>query len=260
MMYNLKHTILGLALLLSFSALSQTPHQVINSAGTDRPAASGSLTLTDNVGEVFVQTVDNGNSMITQGFLQKFNVVPGVRIDFLINHVTCAGKKDGNITISLSNSQPSYTLTYIWSDTTLCPQNNCDRLDSLGADTLVLTVLVTRPLGGNSTVTDTVTSPPIIVRDEKGPCKVFVYTGITANNDNINDFLYVKDIELYPDNRMSIYNRWGNILFDRNKYDNLTVRWPEEEDLRTLTSGTYFYILELGTGETQKGWVELLKN
>jgi len=263
MMQKTQHRIFGLALFLTLSlcVFAQAPHQVINSAGGERSAPGGTLTLTDNVGEVFVQTVNGGTNTITQGFLQNFSILPDVSLDLLINHVTCRNKKDGNISTSLSNSNPSYTIAYIWSDTTLCPSNNCSRLDSLSADTLFLTVLVTRPLGGGNTITDSIVRGPIIILDVNPPCDVTVYSGVTANNDNVNDYFHIKNIEQYPDNRLSIYNRWGALLFDRNGYDNTTVRWPEDADLRTLTSGTYFYVLELGDGgKPIKGWIELLKN
>lgn len=261
MKHIFQYSILALMLSLSFCVMAQTPHQVINSAGKDRVSPSLSLTLTDNVGEVFVQTVNGGTNTITQGFLQDFNVYPGVSVTVFTNNVSCLGKKDGRLSVSLSNTLPSYTITYLWSDTTLCPSKNCSTLDSLGADTLFLTVIVTRPLTGGGTISDSTVTGPHIVTDVNPPCNVTIYNGVTANNDNVNDFFYIENIDQYPNNRLTIYNRWGNKLYDVNKYDNVDIRWPKDEDLRTLTSGTYFYILELGdNSSTIKGWIELLKN
>jgi len=258
-LHSLKFVLLAWALPLFCWA--QSPHQVINSAGQDRVSPSGTLILTDNVGETIIQTVPGGTNIITQGFLQTFNILPGVNLEVLTSPVTCAGRKDGRISTSLSNTLPTYTISYIWSDTTLCSTNNCSSLDSLGAMSVSLTVVVIRPIGAGNVLIDTITRGPIVILDDNPPCDVTVYTGITANNDNVNDYFYVKDIETYPDNRVSIYNRWGNLLFDRNGYNNTTIRWPEEDALRTLTSGTYFYVLELGNGgKALKGWIELVKN
>lgn len=256
----------GLALLLSLSlcALSQTINpQVINSAGGDRPSGSGNLLLVDNVGEVFIQTVNGGTNSITQGFLQSFSVAPGYTADIGHSNVTCQGKKDGTAFVEILPEVPEgYTITCIWSDTTLCPQNDCLRLDSLGPGTFSVTVILTRTISPGVTASDTIEKNySITVLDINPQCDIVVYTGVTANKDNVNDYFYIKNIEQYPDNRLTIYNRWGGKLYDVNKYDNVEVRWPEEEDLRTLTSGTYFYILELGNGTAPiKGWVELLKN
>jgi len=254
------HTIVCFLLLGVVSLRAQTPHQVINSAGQDRVSPSLSLTLTDNVGEAFVQAVNGGTNSITQGFLQYFSIAQyDSAVVVLINPVSCHGNKDGNITVS---SSPIYSVSYLWSDTLLCPSKNCSNLDSLGADTLYLTVIVKRPLSGGGTISDTIRKNfRCIVTDPNPPCNVTIYNGVTANGDNANDYFYIKNIEEYPNNRLTIYNRWGNKLYDVNNYNNSTIRWPEGDDLRILTSGTYFYVLELGDNASViKGWIELLKN
>ncbi|HQQ94694.1 MAG TPA: gliding motility-associated C-terminal domain-containing protein [Bacteroidia bacterium] len=265
---------LGL-ILINLDSVAQLSPQVINSAGGDRPASNGVL-LTDNVGEPFIQKVDasSGNFMITEGFLQEFNMGP-MKLNILHQDVSCSFNKDGWIRAELSNVAPNYTVNFIWSDTTLCLKHKCSvrdsqsvdglfkvhQVDSLPAMTVYLKVAVIRPVSGG-TITDTIRSNAITIVDSKKPCKVTVFTGVTANNDGVNDYFYIKNIELFPSNRLTIYNRWGNRLFDRNGYDNYLVRWPDEGDLRTLTSGTYFYILELDDPEktVMKGWIELLKN
>lgn len=251
-------------LLLPLRIQAQTPHQVINSAGGDRPAASGTLVLTDNVGEPFVSSEPGGNFLITQGFLQIFSIAPQIQLEVLKSDVTCLGKKDGRISTSLTNFSDT-TVRYLWSDTTLCPpSDNCSELDSLGAMTLTLTVLVTRPAFAGSTLTVTDTLREVItISDLNPPCQVTVFTGVTANEDNINDFFHIKNIDQFPNNRVSIYNRWGNLMYEQSGYnqDFDDKRWPTKDHLETLVSGTYFYILDLGEGGGLiKGWVELLKN
>ena len=94
------------------------------------------------------------------------------------------------------------------------------------------------------------------------PCKIKVYNGISANADFNNDFLSIDNIKEYPKNRVTIYNRWGNLLADINGYnpEMSDKRWPQEADLTKLQSTTYFYIIELGDGSKPiKGWVELIK-
>jgi gliding motility-associated-like protein len=242
-----------------FMTFAQTSPQVINSAGQERSSPNGSLTLTDNVGETFIQTVSGGNNTITQGYLQDF-VLPGVTISVYKTDVTCRGKKDGRISVSLSNVAPSYTISYFWYGTTVCPQNNCNVLDSLSADTINLKVVILKPLGSGGTIKDSILYGPIIILDINPPCDIIIYNGVTANNDGNNDYFFIDNINQYPDNRVTIYNRWGNKLYDKNKYDNKDVRWPEQGDLSTLVSGTYFYVIDLGDNKPIKGWIELLKN
>ncbi len=86
---------------------------------------------------------------------------------------------------------------------------------------------------------------------------ITISNGITPNNDGKNDFFYIENIEYYPENKVSIYNRWGKELFNSKGYDNKEVVWPRKGE--TLPSGTYFYVLELGDGTgISKGWLEIL--
>jgi gliding motility-associated-like protein len=88
-----------------------------------------------------------------------------------------------------------------------------------------------------------------------------VFTGITMNGDGLNDVLFIENISEFPNNRLTVYNRWGTQLYDQQKYDNLTNAWPTADDANKLVSSTYFYVLDLGDGSKPlKGWIELIKN
>ncbi|MDI9342501.1 MAG: gliding motility-associated C-terminal domain-containing protein [Sediminibacterium sp.] len=93
-----------------------------------------------------------------------------------------------------------------------------------------------------------------------GGCEVSAGNAVTPNNDNANDIFVINNIERYPDNRVTIYNRYGIEIFKTKGYDNSAIAWPRNADLNTLTSGTYFYIIQLNDTATPiKGWVEILK-
>lgn len=57
----------------------------------------------------------------------------------------------------------------------------------------------------------------------------------TPNNDNINDFFYIKGIE-ESEARLFIYNKWGHCVYFSQNYQN---NW----DARGLPEGVYYYIL-----------------
>lgn len=57
---------------------------------------------------------------------------------------------------------------------------------------------------------------------------------ITPNNDGINDFLFIDDATVFLDNELVIMNRWGNIIYKMERYDN-TFGGID------LTDGVYFY-------------------
>ena len=59
---------------------------------------------------------------------------------------------------------------------------------------------------------------------------------------------------------MEIYNRWGNIVYKKNGYDNdwngISNGRVIVNDSENLPEGTYYYKLELGDGSLPKtGWL-----
>ncbi len=80
---------------------------------------------------------------------------------------------------------------------------------------------------------------------------VFVPSGYSPNGDGKNDEFIIVGLENYPNNKLEIYNRWGNKVFEQAPYDNTwkgTVKnidgYVIGEGL--LPSGTYFYLLDFG--------------
>jgi large repetitive protein len=73
-----------------------------------------------------------------------------------------------------------------------------------------------------------------------------------------NDFFVVHGIDAYPINVISIYNRWGNIVYEKENYQN---EWNGENNLgEQLPDATYFVILMVEAGEEKivlKGYVDL---
>ncbi len=105
-----------------------------------------------------------------------------------------------------------------------------------------------------------------VVLSGSTPCdfdtEVFVPQSFSPNGDNINDVLIIPGIEGFPGNTISIFNRWGNVVYKAAGYDNGGVRWdgssPDAVIGGNAPSGTYFYVLELGEGiEPLTGYIHL---
>ena len=82
----------------------------------------------------------------------------------------------------------------------------------------------------------------------------------TPNGDNNNDLFNVSGTGMISA-KISIYNRWGSLLFNT---DNLTnVGWDGRTSSGTETAaGTYFYIIDVETAtetKTYKGTVTLVR-
>ena len=244
--------------------------QVINAAGGVRPLGNAGATLSDNVGEPLTDMLGpSSNAIITQGFLQPEVVATqNFTITLFKTDVSCADKDDGSIsTVFNTPPPPGYQVSYIWTPTVVCPGKNCPSIDSLRAGTYGLTVLVKYTTLAGVQKTDSVKIAPTntnakstTVTDLNGPCKVKIYTGVNINGGN-NGHLHIDNISEFPNNRLTIYNRWGAQLYDEKGYDNTSKFWPAKDDLDKLQASTYFYVLDLGDGSKPiKGWVELVKN
>jgi gliding motility-associated-like protein len=84
-----------------------------------------------------------------------------------------------------------------------------------------------------------------------GERDIEVYNGVSVTQDGNNDWMKIRNIELYPENNVSIYNRWGDRVFDMNNYDNNQRNFRGESNVKgnnKLPAGTYFYSIDLGNG------------
>lgn len=90
------------------------------------------------------------------------------------------------------------------------------------------------------------------------PSILEIPNGFTPNGDGYNDYFVVRGLEAFEQNRIYIYNRWGNIVFEMANYNNdWTGVNSKSED---LPDGTYFVIVEVDyKGETIKldGFIDL---
>jgi gliding motility-associated-like protein len=118
-------------------------------------------------------------------------------------------------------------------------------------------------LGGNTfawTVSEGVCSASdtmLVLYQECGPYPLEMPTAYSPNNDGANDYFVIRNIEHYPDNTFSVYNRWGNLLYSQNSYLN---QWHGQSNAAPgeVPDGTYFVILVVNGGEIQlHGYVDL---
>ena len=70
-------------------------------------------------------------------------------------------------------------------------------------------------------------------------------TGFSPNGDGINDVLEIPAIEFYGTNNIKIFNRWGNLVYEADGYNNEFDGNSSKGGQGRLTDGTYFYILDL---------------
>ncbi|MFM9986968.1 MAG: Ig-like domain-containing protein, partial [Flavobacteriales bacterium] len=101
---------------------------------------------------------------------------------------------------------------------------------------------------------------------------LIVPAGFSPNGDNVNDVFVIDNIENYPNNKLTIFNRWGNVVFEKENYTN-TEAWDGTTESggvvvgSKVPEGTYYYILVPGATtvsnpvtETQSGFMVIKYN
>jgi gliding motility-associated-like protein len=94
-----------------------------------------------------------------------------------------------------------------------------------------------------------------IIGDNNNP--ITFYNSFSPDGDGINDRWEIRNIDLFPDNELSILNRWGSEIYRAKNYSNANA-W----DGLGLNNGTYFYVLKVVVNnepKVYKGFISLLK-
>ena len=101
-----------------------------------------------------------------------------------------------------------------------------------------------------------IASISITVNRSIGDCG-FLFNQFSPNGDGSNDLLVINCIENFPGNRLEIFDRYGNRVFETTNYQN---NWDGSGNGGPLPNGTYFYILNLGDGsEPTRGWLQIIR-
>ncbi len=89
------------------------------------------------------------------------------------------------------------------------------------------------------------------------PIPLEIPNGISPNGDGFNDFFTVRGLENYPQNKLLVFNRWGNQLYEASNYRNSDPWYGTNENGDELPEGTYFIVVELNGAENLKGYLEI---
>lgn len=177
------------------------------------------------------------NLVITQP--DSLSIAVDVSAYALGYNVSYNGGNDGFITSVVSGGTAPYS--YFWSteDTTAA-------ITQLTAGEYVL--LVNDQNGCVAELAIILTEPDLLEMPQ----------GFSPNDDGDNDFFVVHGIKSYPDNTITVFNRWGNIVYEQDAYAD---EWYGENNAgEPLPDGTYFVVLKANVGGTEKvlqGYVDL---
>jgi len=216
---------------------------VIGSTGGT--STQGAVELSSTTGEVVIETAENQELILTQGFQQpEADEVLPLLVALTGQNATCSNSGDGMAYATLLNA--TFPVTYSWENNPL----NTDTLFGLQPGLYVLEVTDAIGRIGRDTVE--------IVADSDDLCGLHIYTGLTPNGDEHNDSWVLENIDLYPDNEVQVFNRWGDLVWNTSGYNNLGNNWiGDHNNGNPLPEGTYFFIVNVDGLNPYKGWVQL---
>ncbi|MCB0493016.1 MAG: gliding motility-associated C-terminal domain-containing protein, partial [Cyclobacteriaceae bacterium] len=173
------------------------------------------------------------------------NPIPEQPIITIIGDLPFCPEKQESVTLTTSSDFAGY----LWSTS-----ETTDQIMVTSAGTY--SVKVTNLEGCESEV-----SLPVDITVESC-AELVVYNGLSANDDDLNSYLQIKNIDAFPDtqsNQFKVYNRWGDVVFEIRNYDNVNNKFTGlNKNGDKLPSGTYFYVLKFDSGRSGlSGYLEL---
>jgi|GEM_PF-725006 len=79
----------------------------------------------------------------------------------------------------------------------------------------------------------------------------------SPNGDGTNDYWYVKELDVFPNASVQIFNRSGNKVYEGKGG---AIKWDGRSNGRELPAGVYYYVLDLKDGSPAiSGWINLLR-
>jgi len=170
--------------------------------------------------------------------------VVGLQISYVVTPASDVNCSNGSISITVSGG---YTpLFFDWSSL-VDPAFESESQNLSGVSEGVYHLLVTDSRGCRDSVDIEVTCGDIRVRASML---------LTPNDDGKNDFVYIRNIEHFPNNRVTFISSYGEEIITIQNYDNQTRFWGGRNRRGQLVpDGTYYYIIEAEGMTPISGWI-----
>lgn len=239
-----------------------------NSLQVSYETANGCLVQTESA--IVIQTTVCSDLTIHKA-VNNLNPFIGEEITFTI---TVSNVGNDNFTNIVVDEVIQSGFTYVGYQSTHGTYNSTTgewtipQLGANGTATLTITVIV-NPTGNYSNVAT------IVSGDDSNPTNntsdvivephcLTVYNEISPNGDGVNDYFHVDCIERFPANSVIIYNRYGNIVYSADGYQN---DWDGVANVtgvvgkgEPLPTGTYYYLLKIEEKDFESsGWIYIIR-
>jgi len=169
------------------------------------------------------------NQYLTVDFVEKMQT-------FMSNEdVICKDDNSGEARVFIENGTSPYR--FVWNTGEEFIDEDNSSIEGLYPGTYSVTV--TDTMGCTTSDSITISTNPKIC--------ITVYKVFSPNEDGIHDYWEIENIHLYPEALIEVYDRMGNMVYRRRNYINSeSVAFNGYDDNgRRLSSGTYYYVLNL---------------
>jgi gliding motility-associated-like protein len=205
------------------------------------PVQTGA-TVTGLAAGSYTVTVTDAQGCTTTGSVQ-ITEPAALTLDATPSPASCPDSPDGSITLNITGGTSPYSV--IWADG-ITTQNRTGLLPN------TYSVVVTDANGCAASLDVDV--------DYAGSYSCLVIPEIiTPNGDGHNDEWIIKNIDIYPDAEIKVYNRWGRMVY--NGKNLLSNPWDGTYRGKPVPTDSYHYILYLNDGsEPRSGVISVLRD
>ncbi|MFH1322198.1 MAG: gliding motility-associated C-terminal domain-containing protein [Bacteroidota bacterium] len=195
-------------------------------------------------GTYSVSVTDNNNCSTTDPV--TITESPELVSVISIIDASCPDIADGSAVVSVSGGVPPYT--YVWDP----PVDGGDGSD---AENLIEGIYLITVTDSNNCIKTDSAVINVIGGDD---CKEewYIYSGITPNDDGIDDTWVIKGLEQYKPVSLIIFNRWGDVVYESDNYNN---NWDgTNQEGKPIPDGVYYFAIKRND-KTIKGWVSVIR-
>jgi len=200
----------------------------------------------DSSGNLFV--ANYGANTLLKAFATAYSI--NAPLPSGLNFNTSTGQVTGTPTAAVATTTFTITAYNTWgiSSTPLTIT-----VQSLSVITLMASAAAFSnvfPMGTTSDMsnisTDTASTTIRQITSDVNTDKILVHKAVSPNGDGINDFFIIERIEDYPNNRVTVIDRNGVIVYSVNGYNNSSKAFDGHSNIdgHLEPPGTYFYLVE----------------
>ncbi|NCD72392.1 T9SS type B sorting domain-containing protein [Mucilaginibacter agri] len=213
--------------------------------------------LFNGAGNYVVTLKITNPAQISSYFSQNIQVVERLQTSIVVKNVVFTGESVkpvlANTACAVANGN-----TYQWTFTGATPSTYTGEIPPpvtyAMPGNFMIAVDILTPCGLINYTRAILVFPKPIIDTATNNALLHIPNTFTPNGDGINDTWKIKGTENYNQIEVDVFNRYGNIVYKANNYDN---EWPGTTNGQKLPAGVYYYVIKTERSRSS-GYVTIL--